>query len=137
MKNIILAFLIVISNAVVAQKAIKKIKLVTITQKVIKKKGIQLVLKNVFDDSRCPEGTQCIWAGEVSIVILVYKNNTLIEEKAMTLSMKNDTDNFEWFAKQLCINKSRIKLIQVVPYPKNGVALNPNEYVVKIEYSQI
>ncbi len=136
MKNTILAFLLIFSLTTYSQKTSKKTKVTVITQKVIKRKGIQLVLKNVAEDSRCPESTQCIWAGEVTVVISVYKDNKLIEEKSMILSSKNDNDNFEWFANNLGINKNSIKFIQVTPYPKDGVILNPKNYIVKVNCSK-
>ena len=39
------------------------------------KKGYSLRLKSIFDDSRCPQNTQCIWAGEVSVTLEIYKKN--------------------------------------------------------------
>jgi hypothetical protein len=36
-------------------------------------KGFTLVLKEVVSDSRCPEGLNCIWAGEVTVLIRYTK----------------------------------------------------------------
>jgi hypothetical protein len=136
MKNIILTILLIFSLTTYAQKTSKKTKVIIITQKVIKRKGVQLVLKNVTEDSRCPEGIECIWGGEVTIVVSVYKANKVIEEKSMTLSTKNNNDNFEWFANNLGINKNSIKSIQLTPYPKDGAVLNPKDYIVKLNCSK-
>ena len=46
-------------------------------------KGFQLVLKAIPNDSRCPEGATCIWAGEVSAVVMVYKDSKLVDEKTL------------------------------------------------------
>jgi hypothetical protein len=136
MKNIILTVLLIFNLTTYCQKTSKKTKVIIISQKVIKKKGVQLVLKNGTEDSRCPEGTECIWAGEVTVVVSVYKANKLIAEKSINLSTKNNNDNFEWFANNLGINKSRIKFIQLAPYPKDGVVLNPKDYIVKVNCSK-
>jgi hypothetical protein len=47
---------------------------------VFQEKGFTLVLKEVVSDSRCPEGLNCIWAGEVTVVLSVYKDSKLVED---------------------------------------------------------
>ena len=96
------------------------------------KKGIQLRLKRVFDDSRCPEGVACIWAGEVSVEIVVYKNCKIIEEKALTFNSKNFEENKKWFASYLLNQK--IKDIEVVPNLKDSVLLNPKNYTILVSF---
>jgi hypothetical protein len=97
----------------------------------IPKKGFHLQLKNVYDDSRCPEGVTCIWAGEVSVTIVVYKNKKLVEEKKLTLNSKNKEANSKWFSNYLPKNP---KEIDVSPYPKQGQTINPQKYYIKIIY---
>ena len=87
--------------------------------KKFKKSGFELVLKDIFNDSRCPGKSECIWAGEVSIAIEVYKNKKLIEEKTLVINQKNKKENNEWFEKY--INK-KIKLIVVLPSTKSNNA---------------
>jgi hypothetical protein len=70
MKNIFFFFLLIFSISVFAQES--KQKPIKITQKnCLAKKGYSFRLKEVISDSRCPEGTQCIWAGEVKTLIVV------------------------------------------------------------------
>ena len=83
--------------------------------KKIKKSGFGLVLKDIFNDSRCPEKSECIWAGEVSITIEVYKNSKLIEEKTLIINQKNKKENYEWFEKYI---SKKIKTISVLPSTK-------------------
>lgn len=94
-------------------------------------KGIQLRLKRVFDDSRCPEGAQCIWAGEVSVEIIVYKNKKIIELKTLTLNSKNSGENKKWFSNWYKIVP---KEIVVFPTLKKNVEANPKDYFVKVIY---
>lgn len=101
------------------------------TKKCIPKKGCYLQLKNIFDDSRCPEGTQCIWAGEVSIIINVYKDKKFIEEKTMTFSTKNREENTKWFEGYY---SKKIKSIGVAPYPKDGVKVKPKKKYLTIVF---
>jgi hypothetical protein len=125
-----------ISSVALAQSPeSQKVKYTTIKQKVCpNQKGFQLVLKVVVSDSRCPEGVTCIWAGEVSAVVSVYKDSKLIEDTTLVFSMKNEEDNKKWFSKYLPEKQKKIKSISVVPYQKEGSKINPEEYFLKIGY---
>jgi len=138
MKNILLTFILIFTTSVFAQNTEKEnIKYVKITQKkCIKKKGYQLVLKAISTDSRCPEGVTCIWAGEVTAVVSVYKDSKLIEDTTLVFSMKNEEDNKKWFATYLPAKQKKIKSISVFPYPKEGSTINPKDYFIKIGYSK-
>jgi predicted Zn-ribbon and HTH transcriptional regulator len=136
MKHLLLIFLVVFSTLSFAQKAEKEnIKYLKITQKkCVKKKGYQMVLKEVVNDSRCPEGVNCIWAGEVQVVVSVYQNRKFIQDKTITLSTVYNQENIDWFSGYLPSSQKKIKSIGVVPYPKDGVTVNPEDYYIKIGY---
>jgi len=93
-----------------------------------------LVLKAISNDSRCPEDVTCIWAGEVTAVVSVYKDSKLIEDSTLVFSMKNEEDNKKWLATYLSEKQKKIKSIRVLPYPKEGSKINPEEYYLKIGY---
>jgi hypothetical protein len=136
MKNSLLAFLLIFCVSVSAQNTKKEnIKYVKITQKIcLKKTGYQLVLKAVISDSRCPEGVSCVWAGEASAVISVYKDSKLVENKTIVFSLKNEEENNQWFAKYLPEKQRKIKNSSVYPYPKQGVTVAKKDYYIKIGY---
>ena len=136
MKKLVLFLFMIISSLVLAQSPkSEKVKYVTIKQKVCpNQKGVQLVLKAISNDSRCPEGVTCIWAGEVTAVVSVYKNSKLIEDSTLVFSMKNEEDNKKWLASYLSDKQKKIKSISVLPYPKEGSKINPEEYYLKIDY---
>lgn len=91
------------------------------------KTGYGFQLTKVFDDSRCPEGVTCIWAGEVSVVLKVYKNKKFFELKTLTFNAKNKEENFNWFAKYF---SKKIKSIAINPYPKEGQIIKfKNQYI--------
>jgi len=136
MKNGLLTFLLIFSVCVFAQNTEKdNIKYVKITQKkCVKKKGYHLVLKEVLSDSRCPEGVTCIWAGEAKVVVSLYQNRKLIEDKTITFSTVHNQENMDWFSNYLPINQKKIKKMGVLPYPKDGSQINPKDYYIKIGY---
>ena len=122
MKKSLLLFLILFNMLAFAQNTPKEnIKYVKITQKkCLKKSGYQIVLKEVVSDSRCPEGVTCVWAGEASAIVSVYKDSKLVEDNTMVFSMKNIEENKQWFSKYLPEKQRKIKTISVFPYPKQG-----------------
>ena len=115
----------------------ENIKYVKITQKkCLKKSDYQIVFNELVSDSRCPEGVTCIWQGEASAVVSLYKNSKLIEDKTMVFSMKNMEENKKWFSKYLPEKQRKIKTIGVFPNPKQGVVVNKKDYYLKIGYSK-
>jgi hypothetical protein len=136
MKKSVLFLFIVISSLALAQSPKSpKVKYVIIKQKVCpNQKGFQLVLKAISNDSRCPEGVTCIWAGEVTAVVSVYKDSKLMEDTTLVFSMKNEEDNKKWFSNYLPSNQKKIKSMGVLPYPKDGSQINPKDYYIKIGY---
>jgi len=69
MKRFLTLFLLFFSFSFYAQNETK-----ITSKKCIPRKGFHLRLKAVINDSRCPEGVTCIWAGEVSATIEVYND---------------------------------------------------------------
>jgi hypothetical protein len=129
MKNIFLIIVLLINATFYAQNNI------TITQKkCIPKKGFHLKLQRVFDDSRCPEGVTCIWAGEVSVVVEAYKDKQFIEAKTMTLNAKNSEENAKWFLNYLPNGTKIIKSIAVLPYPKKDKITNSKKKYITIGF---
>lgn len=136
MKKSLLLFLVLFNMLAFAQNTPKEnIKYVKITQKkCLKKSGYQIVLKEVVSDSRCPEGVTCVWAGEASAIVSVYKDSKLVEDNTIVFSMKNMEENKKWFSKYLPEKQRKIKTIGVFPYPKQGVVVNKKDYYIKIGY---
>jgi hypothetical protein len=136
MKKSLLLFLVLFNMLAFAQNTPKEnIKYVKITQKkCLKKSGYQIVLKEVVSDSRCPEGVTCVWAGEASAIVSVYKDSKLVEDNTMVFSMKNIEENKQWLSKYLPLKQRKIKTVGVFPYPKQGVVVDKKDYYLKIGY---
>jgi hypothetical protein len=126
MKKIIPILFLFFSISFHAQSTIK-----ITTKKCISRKGFYLRLKSVFDDSRCPENVQCIRAGEVSVLVALYNDKQLLEEKTIIFNSKNREENIKWFENYL---PKKIKGIGVMPYPKEGVEVNPKKQYVSIVF---
>ncbi|MEO8000692.1 MAG: hypothetical protein ABI644_02365 [Arenimonas sp.] len=65
----------------------------------------------VVSDSRCPVGTQCIWAGEITIELKLHSGS---DEKTFTLSdrMKNTT-LFDMQIELLSIGRDNVASLRV------------------------
>lgn len=124
MKNLFLLTVLFLNGFLFAQSEIK-----ITPKKCIPKKGYHLKLNSVFDDSRCPQGVTCIWAGEVSVVIEIYKDKKFIEAKTLTFNSKNKEENNVFFEKYY---PKKIKSISVEPYPKDGVIVESKKQFIKI-----
>ncbi|TDD78126.1 hypothetical protein [Flavobacterium caseinilyticum] len=134
-KSVLFLFMMISSLALAQSPESQKVKYTTIKQKVCpNQRGFQLVLKAIVTDSRCPEGVTCIWEGEVTAVVSVYKDSKLIEDTTLVFSMENEEDNKKWFSKYLPEKQKKIKSIGVVPYPKEGSKIDPEDYYLKIGY---
>lgn len=46
--------------------------------------GLTIEFEKVISDSRCPEGVECVQAGEAKILVHILKGDALIETKEMT-----------------------------------------------------
>jgi hypothetical protein len=134
--KIFLLLLCALSLSVSAQKKKKKKTKqsdFSITQtKSIQKKGTQLFLKKVISDARCPEGIDCVWAGEAQANISIYKNGKWADETILTFSSKKEEENKQWLSQQLGIPLGKIKSIRLIPYPKDSIKINPKDYQIKV-----
>ena len=136
MKTVTILFLSVFTTFAFAQKTTTdKLQYYSITQDAcIKKKGYRMLLKEIVSDSRCPEGVTCVWAGEIQVVVSLYKDRKFVEIQTLTVSSKHFQENMKWFAKYLPSAKRNIKSVAVLPYPKEGTPVNPKDYYIKIGY---
>lgn len=80
-------------------------------QVVAKKSKLKIKFVSVVEDSRCPEGVNCIWAGNAKIKVLI-SNGTTSQEFEMNSDLGPKGDSFSGWA---------IYLEELKPYPKEGV----------------
>lgn len=128
MKKLVFLFSVLCCCQTIAQNQLK------ITPKsCIPRKGIHFKLKEIIEDSRCPEGITCIWAGQVVATIEVYNDKKLIDENTLTFTSKNNEENKKWFAKYLSEDK-KLKTIKVLPYPKDKVTVKFKKKYIELVF---
>ncbi|MBV9958772.1 MAG: hypothetical protein JO360_10140 [Acidobacteria bacterium] len=89
----------------------------------VKEGGLRLEFASVKEDSRCPEGVDCIWAGNGKITLTArvgisktssFELNTMTEPKSYTYR------GYE------------ITLVRLSPYPKKDNKIKKGEYVATL-----
>jgi hypothetical protein len=83
---------------------------------------------SVVNDSRCPIGSECKWAGdaEVKFELLIGENH---HQFSLNTNSRHQTDT-------IIINQIKFKLVALDPYPEIGKEIRQEEYRVKITTSK-
>ncbi|MGO1242759.1 MAG: hypothetical protein ACTJHT_11600 [Sphingobacterium sp.] len=91
--------------------------------------GVRIAVKRVLEDSRCPKGVHCIWAGVglVEIELTAEDGETSLDTLSTSQVAKMGYSRSTVFANH------RIKLETLNPYPvSEKPSLNPVTYIVLI-----
>jgi len=75
-----------------------------------------------INDSRCPDGVECFWAGEISLKGEWVSSGTKVpvELYSLTIGQQKVPDGFT------------IQIVDAQPYPKNGVVTKPEDFVITL-----
>lgn len=90
----------------------------------VKEEKLKIKFVSVLEDSRCPRGEQCIRAGSVSVKLEVTKTNS----KSISITLNTTGESQEVISQGL-----GIKLVDLQPYPKSGVNIKNDDYVVTLK----
>lgn len=93
----------------------------------IKKEGLTVSFTRVAEDSRCPEGVQCIWAGNGKILLRVSKARRRAATMRLNTGMEPRQDDYRGYD---------VKLVSLNPYPKESVVIKRKEYVATLIVSR-
>lgn len=76
---------------------------------------MNVTFKGISEDSRCPEGVSCIWAGAAVAQVEVMGTTT----RPMTLNLATTDNTGRNYSRSAGFNGYTISLIEVTPYPKS------------------
>ena len=85
----------------------------------------------VVSDSRCPNGVDCIRAGEAKVLVNIYKNDDLLETKELVFNASGVINE-----KTMTLFKSENILIQglrLMPYPEVHHRIPKHMYCLEIQ----
>ena len=95
---------------------------------------MNVTFKNITEDSRCPEGTQCVWAG-VAVANVEFMSTT---SRPMILQLSTAEVKGKDYHKTQSFNGYSISLKEITPYPtsQKGTKSLSGMYKIGIEISK-
>jgi hypothetical protein len=93
----------------------------------IREEGLKISFSLVKEDSRCPKGVNCIWAGNGKILLQVSKGRG----KAASVELNTGIE-----PRQLRFQNYNIKLVNLDPYPEKDVTNRRERYVATLVVSK-
>ena len=84
---------------------------------------LRVTFDRVAEDSRCPEGVNCIWAGNAKVVLRLSKGR----RRSSTLTLNTGTD-----PKEASYRGYEVRLVKLDPYPKEKRRIRRRDYVATL-----
>ena len=91
---------------------------------------VAITLVRILTDSRCPEGVNCIRAGEVKAVIEIVEAGKVRKMREVIVQANSNPDQLP------IIYKTKTKqflAVNILPYPKYDVKIAPEDYTIQVE----
>lgn len=104
---IILLLITLVSTTIQDATLDKEFKIKINSQAVIQNEAIKITFNKVLEDSRCPKGARCAWAGNARVSLTLAKNS---DQKIVELDNYEGKTSVEY---QGC----EIKFVDLAPYP--------------------
>ena len=86
---------------------------------VVRGEKLRITFSSVVNESRCPDGVACVWAGNASIAIEVSKKN-----RKKVLAALNTLSE----PKEIPYKGFKIRLVALDPYPSIKTPIDPKDY---------
>lgn len=135
MKNIIVALFLAFSACTkeeveVAQMPLASKVELSFDTELTYQEGVKIKVTKV-EDSRCPQGTTCIWAGMAKVFFI-------ITDKGVS---KDSSVDFESKLVKTTVDlggvKYEVEVSDVLPYPKNATEINQKDYKVSVTVKKL
>jgi hypothetical protein len=91
---------------------------------------LKIKFVSVAEDSRCPKGVNCIWAGNARVMLQVGKTQGAPVKLELNTNPREATNGAGGYGEYL------IKLVEVAPYPVAGQTIKPGSYAVTLSVSK-
>jgi hypothetical protein len=82
--------------------------------------GLRITFEGVAEDSRCPSGAQCVWAGDAAAAFTLEKPPAAAEHRTLHTNGR--------FERQITVDPFVVRLDEVTPHPKVGATIAPADY---------
>jgi hypothetical protein len=92
--------------------------------KVYKSGDVEITFRD-FTDSRCPEGATCVWEGEATVMLTISNDDESIDFTLVGIG--SDTT----------LLNHNIEFVDLLPYPKSGVEIDPDDKELKLNVTKL
>ncbi|MCK9344883.1 MAG: Gmad2 immunoglobulin-like domain-containing protein [Candidatus Pacebacteria bacterium] len=79
---------------------------------------VSITVKKLTEDSRCPQGVQCMWAGAFRVEVALASASN---KETTTITLGESAHFFDGRS---------ISITSATPFPKNGVRITENDYAI-------
>ena len=131
MKNLVLSLILTLAfgSFLTAEAQTKqRVNILVGKQKQVSRSRLTIKFVSLIEDSRCPEGTNCIHAGNARIQIEVSKRGGESETFELNTNLGPKGDTFRGYA---------INLVSLAPTPKDNIRINRKGYTATFVVSKL
>ena len=124
MKKTILFLLLTVvfgSFQIVYAQKNEQLKLKINEQKTVENRKLTIKFVSVLEDSRCPEGVNCVWSGNAKIKIKLKNADAAWKTFELNTNIEKKEISFEGYV---------IKIAELTPTPQINPKIDENSYVV-------
>ncbi|HUQ31484.1 MAG TPA: hypothetical protein VM095_05155 [Pyrinomonadaceae bacterium] len=89
----------------------------------IEHEGLTVAFRELLEDSRCPQGVTCVWAGNGKVLLRLSKAG----KRAALMRLNTGLD-----PRQDAYKGYDVKLVNLSPYPKKDVRIKKRGYVATL-----
>lgn len=129
MKAIFLTLILtLVFGSIVSAQSNGTLKVRVNQQKTHARSKLKIQFVALVEDSRCPVGAQCVWAGNAKIRVKITDARGRSETVEMNTNMGARGASFGGYA---------VNLVDVAPRPAENVRLNRNAYTATFEINRL
>ena len=92
---------------------------------------LELKFVEVLQDSRCPKNVNCVWAGEVVVLVDIFENGNKSDQKKLTISSTSHLQNL--LGNLFTSEALTISGFNVLPYPVSGIKTKVEDYYIQLD----
>ena len=89
----------------------------------IREAGLRITFSRVADDSRCPQGVTCIWAGNGRVRLKASRGAGRDKDVQLNTGIE---------PKHGRVGEYEVRLVSLSPYPREGARIKRDEYVATL-----
>ena len=88
-----------------------------------KPEGLEVEFDSVAEDSRCPKGVNCVWAGNAKIILKVKKDAAKPANVELNTNINPQTSRYLEY---------ELRLKELRPYPESEATIKSSDYEITL-----